>query len=77
MNAVKEWTTADPVAPQPRPRKGSIIIGYSQYILPKDATKEIKSIGPISSRFWPLDRTTYSRKDECSQIVNNSRPVAP
>jgi len=27
LNAVKWWTTADPVAPQPRPRKDSNLYG--------------------------------------------------
>ena len=31
-------------------------------------------IGPISNRFRPSDRTIYSRKDGCSQRVDNSRP---
>jgi hypothetical protein len=39
-----------------------------------DFTKQIKSNGQISGKFWPLDRTLYSWKNECSQMMDNTSP---
>jgi hypothetical protein len=44
------------------------------YIIWKDDTLDMKSVGPISSLFFPLDGIIFSPKDEPSQVVDNSSP---